>query len=155
MRFSLIAIGTKPPVWVVEGFNDYSRRMPRNYQISLTELPLAHRSKSDASDRAMQQESQKLLDAIPKNNFIVALDSRGESWSTEQLADRISDWSQQGQDVALLIGGPDGLSKDVLNKANLVWSLSKLTLPHALVRIFIAEQLYRAVSVLHNHPYHK
>ncbi len=155
MRLNLIAIGTKPPQWVIDGYQDYSRRLPRNYQLHLIELPLAQRSKNDASDRAMQQESERLIAAIPKNNLVVVLDLRGEPWTTEQLAAKLSDWSHQGQDVSILVGGPDGLMQTVLQQADEVWSLSRLTLPHALVRIFVAEQLYRAVSINQNHPYHK
>jgi len=155
MRIHIHAIGTRPPSWVVEGYQEYSKRMPRNCQLELHELSLSKRSKNQTNDRARQQESERLLANIGKRNYIVALDERGDHWSTQQLADKLANWMQQGQDVSLLIGGPDGISQTVLEQASVCWSLSRLTLPHALVRIFLAEQLYRATSLLQNHPYHK
>lgn len=155
MQIHLLAVGSKMPGWVQDGYIEYARRMPPECRLNLIEIPLAKRGKTSATEQLKQQEGEKLLAAVPKNCTLWALDSRGKSWSTEQLAGQLDDWLQGGQDLALMIGGPDGLSADCLQQAAGRWSLSPLTLPHPLVRIIVAEQLYRAVSILKHHPYHK
>ncbi|MDZ7662236.1 23S rRNA (pseudouridine(1915)-N(3))-methyltransferase RlmH [Thiohalophilus sp.] len=155
MQIHLLAVGSKMPGWVQDGYAEYARRMPPECRLNLVEVPLAKRGKTSAVEQLKQQEGEKLLAAVPKSAAVWALDSQGQSWSTEQLAGQLSDWLQGGQDVALLIGGPDGLSRDCLQQVSGHWSLSPLTLPHPLVRIIVAEQLYRAMSILKHHPYHK
>ncbi|MDR9435945.1 MAG: 23S rRNA (pseudouridine(1915)-N(3))-methyltransferase RlmH [Thiohalophilus sp.] len=155
MQIHLLAVGSKMPGWVQQGYEEYARRMPPECRLNLLEIPLAKRGKSSAVEQLKQQESEKLLAAVPKNSQLWALDGGGKSWSTEQLADQLRDWLQGGQDIALMIGGPDGLATGCLQQAAGRWSLSPLTLPHPLVRIIVAEQLYRAMSILKHHPYHK
>ena len=154
MKIRLLAIGQKMPAWVNDGYAEYAGRMPPECRLELVELPLAQRSKSQPVARAMQQEGERLL-ATCGNDRVIALDVRGRSWSTEDLSAEMAEWMGSGRDVALLVGGPDGLAPDVLARAERKWSLSPLTLPHPLVRIVVAEQLYRGLSILRNHPYHR
>lgn len=155
MRIRLLAVGQKMPAWVETGYAEYANRMPPECRLELIELPLAARSKSMAIERAIRQEGERMLAALSGNECLVALDVRGKSWSTEQLSVELSGWLQGGRDVAIVIGGPDGLAPAVLDRAERRWSLSALTLPHPLVRVVVAEQLYRAMSILKNHPYHR
>lgn len=155
MKIRLIAVGTKMPSWVQEGFNEYTKRMPKDCAIELVELPIGPRGKSSSVAKAIEKEGQAMLAAMKPQNTCVALEVLGKPWSTEKLSDNLADWRMAGQDVDLLIGGPDGLSPECVAKAKQKWSLSPLTLPHPLVRILVAEQLYRAWTILNNHPYHK
>ncbi len=155
MRIHLIAIGQKMPRWVAEGFADYAGRMPPECRLELVELPPGDRGKGGNPARAREVEANRLQDALPKGARVIVLDLSGKQWSTEDLAGQLSGWLQGGCDVALLVGGPDGLSPEVLQRADQRWCLSPLTLPHMLVRVFVAEQLYRAWSILSNHPYHR
>lgn len=155
MRIHIISIGNKMPNWVNEGFNEYAKRMPTECQVNLIELPPAQRSKTTDLKRAIQDEGQRMLKAIPKNTSIVALDVAGKAHSTESLSRELENWLSSGQDVVLLIGGADGLSSECIAAAKSKWSLSKLTYPHPLVRVILAEQLYRAWSLMRNHPYHR
>jgi 23S rRNA (pseudouridine1915-N3)-methyltransferase len=155
MHLRIITIGTKMPAWVVAGCNEYSKRMPRELKLQWTELPLGHRNKNAATERAIASENDAMLAQIPERNTVVALDQRGKSWSTEQLAGELRDWQMDGRDVCLLIGGPDGLGKACVDRADKRWSLSELTLPHPLMRVLLVEQLYRAWSLNQGHPYHR
>ena len=155
MRFKIIAVGTRMPAWVIEGWKDYANRLPRDFQVELVELPLGPRGKNQSVERAIAKESEQMLAAIPKGDKVIALEVTGKSWSTETLAANLANWSMEGGNFSLLIGGPDGLSRECLQRADAKWSLSALTLPHPLVRIVLIEQLYRAWSILNNHPYHK
>ena len=155
MRIHLLAVGTRMPSWVVEGYREYTKRLPRECSLHLVEIPPAKRHKSMTVVQARQQEGQALLAALPKDCKVVALDVRGKPWSTETLAAQLDDWLVSGRDVALLVGGPDGLSDACLERADQRWSLSALTYPHALVRIVLAEQLYRAATILAGGPYHR
>ena len=155
MRIHLLAVGTRMPSWVVEGYREYTRRLPRECSLHLVEIPPAKRHKSMTVEQARQQEGQALLAALPKDCKVVALDVRGKPWSTATLAAQLDDWLLSGRDVALLVGGPDGLSDACLERADQRWSLSALTYPHALVRIVLAEQLYRAWTISTGHPYHR
>lgn len=155
MRIHLLAVGTRMPSWVVEGYREYTKRLPRECSLHLVEIPPAKRHKSMTVVQARQQEGQALLAALPKDCKVVALDVRGKPWSTETLAAQLDDWLVSGRDVALLVGGPDGLSDACLERADQRWSLSALTYPHALVRIVLAEQLYRAWTINTGHPYHR
>lgn len=154
MKLRLVAVGTRMPPWVTAGFDEYAARLPRELKLELVEVPLAARGKNADLERAKISEGEELLERSRALHRVV-LDERGASWSSVELAARLQAWMQQGGDVALLVGGPDGHSADVLKHAAERWSLSTLTLPHALVRILIAEQIYRAWSIGANHPYHR
>jgi len=155
MRIHLIAVGTRMPGWVSQGYQEYARRLPRECSLELTEIPLGQRSKAQSIERAMKEEGKRILAATTDSQHVVAMDVNGCGWSTENLADQLRDWMHSGRDVSLLVGGPDGLAVDCLARARQRWSLSPLTLPHPLVRIVLAEQLYRAWTVLSGHPYHR
>ena len=155
MKLNLLAVGQKMPQWVIEGYNEYARRMPRECQLNLQEIARSKRGKSGSSGQWMQEEGKRIMTALPQNDYVVALEVGGRNWSTEQLAEQLKNWQASGRDVSLLIGGPDGLSDECQQRADQKWSLSNLTLPHPLVRIVVAEQLYRAWTVLQNHPYHR
>ncbi len=155
MRIHLIAVGTRMPSWVEEGYREYAKRMPPECQLHLTEVPLAKRTKNSDPDRLRKQEGEKVAASVPKGAHIVALEVNGRPWSTGKLSQRLDAWLGGGQDVALLVGGPDGLSPACRDMAREWWSLSPLTLPHPLVRIIVAEQIYRAWTLLKGHPYHR
>jgi 23S rRNA (pseudouridine1915-N3)-methyltransferase len=155
MRIHLIAAGTRMPAWICEGFDDYSRRLPPECRLLLKEIPLSASRGSGDPKKAIQEEGRKMLVAIPDGANAVALDVHGRTFNTEALAKQLNLWLQDGRDLALLIGGPDGLTQECLEGAASSWSLSPLTLPHGLVRVVVAEQLYRAWSILKNHPYHR
>lgn len=143
------------PAWVTQGVDEYLRRMPSECQVKFVELALGQRAKSKNIKQAMQQEEKSILAAIPNNALVVAMEVKAKIWSTEDLAEKMQDWMRSGKDVALLVGGPDGMTQACIDKAVEKWSLSNLTLPHPLVRIVLAEQLYRALMIINNHPYHK
>lgn len=155
MQIQLLAIGQKMPRWIVEGFETYQKRMPRGLDLVLSELPAGLRTAAQGPDKALAQEGGRMLERITPGDHVVALAIGGNLWSTEALAVKMTAWMQAGQRVLLLVGGPDGLDPRVLARANDLWSLSPLTLPHPLVRVVIAEQLYRAQSILGHHPYHR
>ncbi len=155
MRIRIIAVGTKMPDWVEQGYAEYAKRMPRECLVDLIELPLAQRTKNTDIAKAMEKEGESMLASIGKGEQVIALDVQGKPWSTEQLAQNLSHWKMSGTNYCLLIGGPDGLAPEALRAATAKWSLSPLTLPHPLVRIVVIEQLYRACTILQNHPYHK
>ncbi len=155
MHIHLIAVGQKMPGWVKTGYDEYTKRLPQNFSLKLIEVPPGQRSKSSDPKRAIEEESDKVLNAIPSGAYVIALDERGKQWTTLQLANHMREWMQAGRDIALLVGGPDGLSEACKQRAEQLWSLSNLTLPHSLVRVFLAEQLYRGWSVTQGHPYHR
>jgi len=155
MNIRLLAVGTRMPGRVAEGFAEYARRMPRECRLELVEIAADPRTKNSPVARIKSAECGRPLPAVPRGALTVALDERGQSWSTRQLADRLENWLAGGRDVALLVGGPDGLDADCLEAAEQRWSLSPLTLPHPLVRVVVAEQLYRAWSLIQGHPYHR
>ena len=155
MRIRLICVGTKMPSWVTTGFQEYAKRLPADCRLELVEIPPGHRGKGADVQRAIEKESRLILAALGKDERVVALDVEGKQWSTAQLACTVGEWQMGGQNVALLIGGPDGLSAECLALAQQRWSLSNLTYPHPLVRVILAEQIYRAWSLLNNHPYHR
>jgi len=155
MLIRLLAIGNKMPVWVEQGFADYAKRFPPSCHLELVEISASKRTKNSVDKQLIEQEGNKLLTAIKPGNHIIALEIKGQMWSTEQLAAHLKNWQAGRRNIDLLVGGPDGLSDSCLQKAETKWSLSPLTLPHPLVRILIAEQLYRAVSILQKHPYHR
>ncbi|NOY62289.1 MAG: 23S rRNA (pseudouridine(1915)-N(3))-methyltransferase RlmH [Gammaproteobacteria bacterium] len=155
MNIDLLAVGQKMPGWVAQGYQEFARRLPAECTLRLTELAAGKRGKNADVQRIVRDEGERMLAAIPKSVLVVALDVGGRSWSTEQLAQRLEGWMGEGRGVALLVGGPEGLAQRCIERAELRWSLSPLTLPHPLVRIVVAEQLYRAWSILNNHPYHR
>jgi len=153
MRFLVVAVGHRLPAWVAAGFAEYAGRMPREARVDLVALKPAPRGAG--AKRAVETEGERILSALPADCVKVVLDERGTLMRTAELARRIERWRQGGRDVAFVIGGADGLAESVKQRADLTWSLSPLTLPHGLARVVLAEQLYRAVSMLHNHPYHR
>lgn len=155
MRAHILTISERAPAWVKQGFDDYAKRLTHHLPLTLTELALGQRGKNADTRRAIADEGQRMHAAIPKHSRVVALDGRGEVWSSEALALQLAGWRMDGRDLCFLIGGPDGLAPQCLQAAHQKWSLGPLTLPHALVRIVLAEQLFRAVSQLGNHPYHR
>lgn len=154
MRIHLLSVGRRGPAWAQAGFDDYARRMSSECSLQLHEIDPVTRGKG-ASPRAVQQEGDRLLKALPKGAAVTALDRAGQTWSTEELAEQLRGWLSAGCDRALLIGGADGLAERCLARAEQRWSLSALTFPHALVRVIVAEQLYRAWSLIRRHPYHR
>ena len=155
MRIRLIAAGTRMPDWVEAGFADYAQRLPRELQLELAEIAIPARGKNADIARLRQAEGEKMLKAAGADARVIALDLRGRMLDTADLAHAVRQWQLDGRDCCLLIGGPDGLSPACLARAESSWSLSRLTFPHALVRVMVAEQLYRAWSVLAGHPYHR
>lgn len=155
MKLNLLAVGQKMPQWVSDGYQEYARRLPRDCSLNLIEIAPAKRGKTSQPQQWMQEESKRILSHIDASDHVVVLDVVGKSWSTPQVAENLATWQQQGNDVSLVIGGPDGLDPTCLQRANQRWSLSALTLPHPLVRVLLAEQLYRAWTILQNHPYHR
>jgi 23S rRNA (pseudouridine1915-N3)-methyltransferase len=155
MRARLISVGERMPAWVADGFAEYKKRLSRELPLELIEIPLGARGKGRDPARAIADEGAAVLAVLPKDIHVVALDGRGKPWSSEQLAEELARWRMGGRDLAILIGGPDGHAADVLARADQRWSLGSLTLPHMLVRLVVAEQLYRATTMLAGHPYHR
>jgi 23S rRNA (pseudouridine1915-N3)-methyltransferase len=155
MKINLVAVGSKMPGWVTQGFEEYSKRLPRECQLQLIEIAPAKRGKTGQPEQWKKDEATRILAAIPDSHHVVALEVTGKPWSTEQLSFQMQNWLADGRDVSLIVGGPDGLDNSCLQRAGQQWSLSALTLPHPLVRIVLAEQLYRAWTILQNHPYHR
>lgn len=156
MRVSVLAVGRRSTAWVSDGFNEYARRLSGVNSMQLVEIPLAQRTSRQSSiAKAVAAEGERLVGAIPKGARAIALDQSGRQWSTEQLAKHLERWAAATSEAAFLIGGPDGMAQNCLERADDVWSLSALTLPHGLVRVIVAEQLYRAFSLINNHPYHR
>jgi 23S rRNA (pseudouridine1915-N3)-methyltransferase len=153
MRAYLIAVGERMPGWVSTGYAEYAKRLPHDLPLQLVEISTKSRNRDVA--RALADEGAAMLAAVPKSAHVIALDGRGKPWGSEELAAQLGRWRMLGKDLAFLIGGPDGLAPAALERADQHWSLGPATLPHPLVRIVVAEQLYRAVSQLGNHPYHR
>lgn len=143
------------PVWVVQGYEEYARRLPAECRLQLVEIAPGARTKGADLARSVRDEGERMLAAIPKDAWVVALEVGGVQGSTEKLSQQLEQWLAGGRDIALLVGGPDGLSEACRKRADQAWSLSALTLPHPLVRVILAEQLYRAWSILKKHPYHR
>jgi 23S rRNA (pseudouridine1915-N3)-methyltransferase len=155
MKLQLIAVGTKMPDWVTRGFEEYQRRFPRDMALELIEIPAGKRGKNADIARILQKEGELMLAAVAKGNHIISLDLPGKNWTTPELAEQLCKWQLDGRDVSLLIGGPEGLSPECKAAVTQSWCLSALTLPHPLVRVLVAESLYRAWSINNNHPYHR
>lgn len=155
MNIEVLAAGTKPPAWMATGIAEYQQRLPRDWQFTFKDIPVAKRNKGEPVGKAIKAEGERMLAAVAKDSVVVALDRKGQNWSTEELASNLQNWRLEVGKIQILIGGPDGLAKECLAVANKSWSLSKLTFPHFLVRLMLAEQVYRAWSVINGHPYHK
>ena len=155
MKNRLISVGTRMPSWVKEGTTEYSKRIERDLNFSLVEVPLAKRAKNQSAEVSKAKEGVDLLAQIKPGDYVVALDVVGKPFSTADLAGRIENFRADGRDLAFLVGGPDGLDAACLARSDARWSLSALTLPHPLVRILVIEQLYRAASIISGHPYHR
>lgn len=155
MQLQVAAVGQRMPGWVNEAWYEYARRMPPGIALSMKEITLAKRGKNADTKRLTAIESNALYDAMPARARVIALDVKGQKWSTEKLAENMQYWMGDGRDVGFMIGGPDGIAPEVLLKAETRWSLGPLTLPHPLVRVVLAEQLYRAWTITQNHPYHR
>ena len=143
------------PGWVQTAWQEYAKRFPRGLDLALKELPLSKRSKNTHPDVYRRSEGDALLEAVPGGHRVIALDERGNQWSTTELAQRLQQWMHGEHGVCFLVGGPDGLPATCRERARDVWSLGKLTLPHPLVRVILAEQLYRAWTITQGHPYHR
>ncbi len=155
MKLLLVAVGHKMPAWIAAGFTEYAKRMTREMQIELIEIKPEPRTTGKSVTQMMEAEAQRITNVLPKEALRIVLDERGAHSSTRQLAQQMEDWMGSGRDVAFIIGGADGLHESIKNSAQQLLALSAMTLPHGLVRILLAEQLYRAHSLLHNHPYHR
>jgi 23S rRNA (pseudouridine1915-N3)-methyltransferase len=155
MQINLITVGNRMPSWVQQGYDEYAKRLPRECELVLKEIAPGKRSKNSDVPRIVREEGERMLAAIPQSSYVVTLDIPGKPWTTPELAQAMQRWMESGQHVSLLVGGPEGLADSAKQLARESWSLSKLTFPHPLVRIVVAEQLYRAWSILNNHPYHR
>ena len=155
MKLIIVSVGHKMPDWITAGFNEYAKRMPREAQIVLQEIRPEPRTTGKTTAQIMEAEARRILAALPQNCRRIALDEHGDQPTTGQLAAQMQEWMREGGDVAFIIGAADGLHASVKQAAQQLLALSALTLPHALVRVLLAEQLYRAHSMLHNHPYHR
>ena len=154
MRLRVLAVGTRMPAWVIDGVAEYDRRMPRDFQVNWIEIPPAKRQ-GDSAEKLQKREAETIRRQLKSSDCLVALDVRGKLVSTEDMAAQFAAWQMDGCNVSLLIGGPDGIATDLLSGADAKWSLGRITLPHPLVRVILAEQLYRAWSINAQHPYHR
>lgn len=155
MHIRLLAVGERQPPWVADGFNKYAERFPGTWKFSLDVVATARRSRQDKSQRAAAEETQQILTRLRPAERVILLDERGKQLSSEALASSLSDWQNDGRDLCFVIGGPDGVADPGRQRADFIWSLSALTLPHGLARVLLAEQLYRAWSLNAGHPYHR
>lgn len=155
MQCQIIAVGQKMPEWCILASQEYLKRLQRFFKCSLLEIATAPRHKSANPSEYKQREGEKILQKIAPHDFVIGLDVVGQVYSTEEVANELKDWQQVGQKIIFMIGGPDGLATSCLTRANARWSLSALTFPHPLARVVLLEQLYRAATILVNHPYHR
>jgi 23S rRNA (pseudouridine1915-N3)-methyltransferase len=155
VKINIIAIGTRMPSWVNDGAKTYLERMPADYQISFTEIPAIKRDKNTDINNLLLKESKLLTSKCRNEQITVALDRLGKEITTKNLASQLQEWHDLSLDLNILIGGPEGIHAEILDTIKYKWSLSKMTLPHPLVRVLIAEQLYRAYSIIVGHPYHR
>ena len=155
MKLRLLAVGTRMPGWVNEGVETYRKRLPSDFTLEIEEITPGQRGKSANTARAIALEAKRIRERLRGDELTVALEVGGRAWSTQRLAQEAEGWRLEGRDVALLVGGPDGLAPELSAAAERRWSLSPLTLPHPLVRVIVAEQLYRAWTLMVGHPYHR
>jgi 23S rRNA (pseudouridine1915-N3)-methyltransferase len=155
LRIRLVSVASRMPRWVEEGYQEYARRLPAELPLELVEIPLTTRGKNADVARLMRREGEQMLATVQPGERIVTLEVGGRPWSTEELAEQLESWRLDARNVNLMVGGPEGLAAEVMARSDQRWSLSALTLPHPLVRILLAEQIYRAWTILNRHPYHK
>lgn len=155
MQVTLIAVGTRMPAWVEAAYTEYSKRLPKDCRLVLKEIALPKRGVRPDIKRLKKQEATLILKAIPKNAKVIGLDETGRQWTTQQWSQQLAGWMSDSQDIALIIGGPDGLDEALRQRFTQTIGLSQMTFPHPLVRVIVAEQIYRAWSVTQNHPYHR
>jgi len=155
MKLKILAVGQKMPSWVATGYQEYAKRMPRECSLEMVEIPPGKRTKQSNLVKTVELEGKKILSVLKASDYVVALEVKGKEWSTEGLAKKLSAWQGVNSSIVFIIGGPDGLSEDCLKRSNEKWCLSQLTFPHPLVRVVLAEQLYRGWSLMNNHPYHR
>ena len=155
MQINLISVGHRMPSWVQQGYDEYAKRMPRECELVLKEIASGKRGKNSDVTKIVKDEGERMIKAVSARTNVVVLDILGKSWSTQELSLAMKRWMESGQNIALMVGGPEGLADSVRDSATESWSLSRLTFPHPLVRVVVAEQLYRAWSLLNNHPYHR
>ncbi len=155
MQITIVAVGIRLPGWINQGVSEYRKRMPPELRVNLTEIVPAKRSKSAGTEKILKQEADRISAAIPKGDHLVVLDERGKTQATAALAQNLTAWMQDGNNICFVIGGADGVHETLKNKANELWSLSDFTLPHGLARVVLTEQLYRAWTVTKKHPYHR
>ncbi len=155
MKLKILAVGLKMPSWVSTGYQEYAKRMPRECSLELIEIAPAKRTKQSNLLKVVEDEGKKILSAIKDTDYVVALEVQGKQWSTAGVAKKLAGWQGTYPSIIFIIGGPDGLSDACLKRANEQWCLSLLTFPHPLVRVVLAEQLYRGWSLMNNHPYHR
>lgn len=155
MKLYILAVGNKMPAWIVAGFTEYHQRMPKEMPIHLIEVKPEKRGTTKQTERLLHAESERIRAVLPAACYSVVMDEQGKHLTTVELAETLVGWMKNGQDIAFIIGGADGLHQDIKRMAHERWSLSRLTLPHGLVRVLLAEQLYRALSIIKQHPYHR
>ena len=155
MKIKLITVGTRLPQWVNIAYDDYQKRMPTEINLKLIEIPMPKREKNANIEQLLKKEATLILKQIDERDIVIALDERGQPWCTKNLAENLKNWLQSGQNICLLIGGPDGLAAECKQRASQQWSLSPLTLSHWFIRPLLAEQFYRAWSIMNHHPYHR
>jgi 23S rRNA (pseudouridine1915-N3)-methyltransferase len=143
------------PAWINTGFKEFNKRLPKEFLLNLVEVQPVTRGKSSSAEKIMMEESKRIRTNIPEGCLIVALDEHGKQLDSVSLSKKLGSWMRDGRDVAFIIGGADGLADDIKNSADMLWSLSSLTLPHSLVRVVLVEQIYRAWTIMNNHPYHR
>lgn len=155
MPLQIIAVGTKMPAWVTDGTTEYTKRMPAQRALQWVEVRTETRNKNDSIERCLNREAERIQAALPAGGYLVLLDETGSRCTTENLSEHLQQWQELGKPVSLVIGGPDGVHQSIKQQSNQRLRLSDLTLPHPLVRVLLAEQLYRASTILDNHPYHR
>ncbi|UJP05695.1 MAG: 23S rRNA (pseudouridine(1915)-N(3))-methyltransferase RlmH [Nitrosomonas sp.] len=155
MKFFILAVGNKMPDWITVGYNEYAKRMPREIAVNLIEIKPEKRTTGKQTVQLLAAESQRIRQMLPADCYRIVLDEAGQQWTTVEFAAAIQQWTDNGTDIVFVIGGADGLHDEVKQAAHQMIALSKMTLPHGLVRILLAEQLYRAASIIKNHPYHR
>ena len=154
MKINLIAVGKKMPDWISHGIEHYKKQLPKQYNFTITAIESQSR-KSISPENTKNLEEKLILEAASDSNLLIALDESGKKQTTKELSKSIEKWKHNGDNVALIIGGADGLSSELKQKCNLIWSLSDLTLTHSMARLLVVEQIYRGYSLLSNHPYHR
>ena len=155
MHINIIAVGKRMPDWIDKAYNEYYKRIPKQIEINLTEITPANRNQKNSIEHYKQEEETRILEKLDPDSFCILLDETGAMLNSIELADKLKNWMDDQQNISLLIGGPDGVSKKIKQQARTIWSLSALTLPHALVRVLLIEQIYRAWTITNNHPYHR